>query len=426
MWPSKNSLLTIPYCHLRANAECSDHPEVSHQLPPGFIKSSFSHLFAGALGIINPEEKELCFSGMLHWQEIEVRWGPRVESQQSQWTDEEGGIEDGGGIGENWAVVMDAMQGSGTLGLSVIKGPVLLAQTHTHAFTQIHLSSPTWSQTEVKHQLFGRRLCHVHCTFDRNPTPPWHSTLKRLFPMTQHRFASSQSVHCLSSAVAVVWHIWAVRYSLVGQVTKPTVNPLEKLFSYPGQWLKNWRGNKRKIRDFQRAFTVTSNINHALNFMPGFCLRDYWKISLIVGILNHETAVETLTTLEYNLSVRHWSQRCLISSFSLRKYVVIPAGQWELLRLSARCLLCRMSLTTRLWIQTVLCLLSHFQVSIRSDSVIVQLCCCFHRKKKQMCLAWVSVVLFYVTRTESEDVYHSWLQRRVLEDLDCIKSEDQN
>lgn len=25
---------------------------------------------AGAFGIINPEEKELCFSGMLHWQEI--------------------------------------------------------------------------------------------------------------------------------------------------------------------------------------------------------------------------------------------------------------------------------------------------------------------------------------------------------------------
>lgn len=43
-----SSLLRILDCRLRANAECGDHPEVSHKLPPGFIKSSFSHLFAGA------------------------------------------------------------------------------------------------------------------------------------------------------------------------------------------------------------------------------------------------------------------------------------------------------------------------------------------------------------------------------------------
>lgn len=42
-----------------------------------------------------------------------------MESQQRQWRDEEGAIEDGGN-GETWAVVMDAMQGSGTLSLSVI------------------------------------------------------------------------------------------------------------------------------------------------------------------------------------------------------------------------------------------------------------------------------------------------------------------
>lgn len=42
-----------------------------------------------------------------------------------------GGIEDGG-IGENWAVVMDAMQGSGTLGLSVIKGLLFSQHKHTH------------------------------------------------------------------------------------------------------------------------------------------------------------------------------------------------------------------------------------------------------------------------------------------------------
>lgn len=44
----------------------SDCPEVYKELflPP------FS---AGALGIINPEEKELCFGGMLHWQEIVVK-----------------------------------------------------------------------------------------------------------------------------------------------------------------------------------------------------------------------------------------------------------------------------------------------------------------------------------------------------------------
>ncbi len=65
-----------------------------------------------------------------------LRWWARVESQQRQWRDEEGGIEDGG-VGENWAVVMDATQGSGTLGLSVIKG-LLFSQrqtlTHTPAF----------------------------------------------------------------------------------------------------------------------------------------------------------------------------------------------------------------------------------------------------------------------------------------------------
>lgn len=62
-----------------------------------------------------------------------VRWWVRVESQQRQWRDEEGGIEDGG-IGESWAVVMDAMQGSGTLGLSVIKGSCCLS-TNTHTYT---------------------------------------------------------------------------------------------------------------------------------------------------------------------------------------------------------------------------------------------------------------------------------------------------
>lgn len=77
---------------------------------------------------------------------------------------------------------------------------------------------------------------------------------------------------------------WAAeRCSLVGRVTKPTVNPREKLFG-----AKNWRGNKRQIRDFQKAFAVTSNINRVLNFMPGFCLRDCWNISLIGGILNYD------------------------------------------------------------------------------------------------------------------------------------------
>lgn len=63
---------------------------------------------AGAFGIINPEEKELCFSGMLHWQEIVgecvcasvrgegVLWWAPVESQQKQQRGEEGGTEDGG------------------------------------------------------------------------------------------------------------------------------------------------------------------------------------------------------------------------------------------------------------------------------------------------------------------------------------------
>lgn len=65
-----------------------------------------------------------------------------VRSRQRQWRGEEGGIEDGG-IGENWTVVMDAMQRSGTLGLSVIKGPLFFQHKHTHTHSLTHLSSLT-------------------------------------------------------------------------------------------------------------------------------------------------------------------------------------------------------------------------------------------------------------------------------------------
>lgn len=44
--------------------------------------------------------------------------------------DEEGGIGDGR-IGENWAVVMDAMQESGTLGHFVIKGLLFIQHKHS-------------------------------------------------------------------------------------------------------------------------------------------------------------------------------------------------------------------------------------------------------------------------------------------------------
>lgn len=73
---------------------------------------------AGALGIINPEEKELCFGGMLHWQEIVVKC---VCVCVWEWMDEGGRTEDRG-TREDRAVVMDAVQGSGTLGPSLIKG----------------------------------------------------------------------------------------------------------------------------------------------------------------------------------------------------------------------------------------------------------------------------------------------------------------
>lgn len=47
--------------------------------------------------------------------------------------DEEGGIGDGR-IGENWAVVMDAMQESGTLGHFVIKGLLFIQHKHSHRY----------------------------------------------------------------------------------------------------------------------------------------------------------------------------------------------------------------------------------------------------------------------------------------------------
>lgn len=78
--------------------------------------------------------------------------------EEGAWRAEERGIEYGGI--ENWAVVMDAMQGSGTLGLSVIKGLLFSQHKHTHT----HVSSLTRGQTQVWNQLFHGRRYSVHCT----------------------------------------------------------------------------------------------------------------------------------------------------------------------------------------------------------------------------------------------------------------------